>query len=71
MAGALTNVIVGKAKIIPIAIIGALIIWSGYQTKILNTSGDKFMPGVEVGINYSRARSSGFLTCPFWDFVTH
>jgi len=55
MAGVLTNVVIGKAKIIPIAIIGALIIWSGYQTKILDTSGDKFMPGVEVGINYSRA----------------
>jgi predicted RND superfamily exporter protein len=55
MAKILTSVITGKMKFIPIAMIVALVAWSGYQTKIYAPNEESIMPGVEVGINYSRA----------------
>lgn len=55
MADFLTRVITTKLKFIPIAMVLALIMWSGAQTQILTPSDDSPMPGLEVGINYSRA----------------
>ena len=55
MARTLTNVITGPTKIIPIGLIAVLIGWSAYQTKIYAPTEAKVMPGLEVGINYSRA----------------
>lgn len=57
MARVLTNVITGKLKVIPIAMVIALVSWSAIQTKIQipATAGASPMPGLEVGINYSRA----------------
>jgi predicted RND superfamily exporter protein len=55
MAKTLTSVITGKMKVIPIAMIVALVGWSAVQTKVLEPTVDSPMPGVEVGINYSRA----------------
>jgi len=55
MAKTLTSVIMGKMKIIPIGMVVALIAWSAVQTKVFEPTVDSPMPGVEVGINYSRA----------------
>jgi len=55
MANTLTNVITGKMKIIPIGMIVALVAWSTVQTQVLSPTEESAMPGVEVGINYSRA----------------
>lgn len=55
MAKTLTSVITGKMKIIPIGMIVALVAWSAVQTKVLSPTAQSAMPGVEVGINYSRA----------------
>ncbi len=55
MANTLTSVITGKMKIIPIGMIIALVAWSAIQTKVLEPTANSPMPGVEVGINYSRA----------------
>jgi hypothetical protein len=55
MAKTLTSVIMGKMKIIPIALIIALVTWSTLQTKVLSPTNESAMPGVEIGINYSRA----------------
>ncbi|WXU00091.1 MAG: hypothetical protein Ctma_0802 [Catillopecten margaritatus gill symbiont] len=55
MAGFLVSVITTKLKYIPITMIVALIVWSAMQTKILTPTKDSPMPGLEVGINYSRA----------------
>ena len=55
MAKTLTSVITGKMKIIPIGMIVALVAWSTVQTKVLSPTAESAMPGVEVGINYSRA----------------
>lgn len=55
MANTLTSVITGKMKIIPIGMIVALVAWSTVQTKVLSPTAESAMPGVEVGINYSRA----------------
>ncbi len=55
MAGTLTNFITGKLKFVPFAIIVALIAWSAIQTKIYAPTEESIMPGLEVGINYSRA----------------
>ncbi|MBT4181800.1 MAG: MMPL family transporter, partial [Candidatus Thioglobus sp.] len=55
MANTLTSVITGKMKIIPIGLIVALVAWSAVQTKVLSPTAQSAMPGVEVGINYSRA----------------
>ncbi len=55
MAKTLTSVIMGKMKIIPIGMVVALVAWSAVQTKVFEPTVDSPMPGVEVGINYSRA----------------
>jgi len=55
MANTLTSVITGKMKIIPIGLIVALVAWSSVQTKVFEPTANSPMPGVEVGINYSRA----------------
>jgi predicted RND superfamily exporter protein len=55
LASFLSKIITTKAKIIPIGLIISLIIWSVYQTKIYAPTAASIMPGVEVGINYSRA----------------
>jgi len=55
MAKTLTSVITGKMKIIPIGLIIALVAWSTVQTKVLSPTENSAMPGVEIGINYSRA----------------
>ena len=55
MANILTKVITGPAKIIPIAMIIALVGWSAHHTKISEGTADNPMPGLEVGINYARA----------------
>ncbi len=55
MANTLTSVVTGKMKIIPIGMIVALVAWSAVQTKVLTPTDESPMPGLEVGINYSRA----------------
>ncbi len=55
VANKLSKIITSRLRIIPILLIMALIIWSTAQTKILTPTKDSIMPGVEVGINYSRA----------------
>lgn len=40
---------------IPIGIVVAILGWSVYETDILNGTSEDLMPGVEKGINYSRA----------------
>ncbi len=59
MAATLTKVITGPAKIIPIAMIVGLLVWSNSHTKLIDTDRvnlvDTSMPGIEVGINYARA----------------
>jgi predicted RND superfamily exporter protein len=55
VAKSISGIILSKQKIIPIAIIALIIIWSVFQTKIYAPTQKSIMPGVEVGINYSRA----------------
>jgi len=61
MAAVLTKVITGPAKIIPIAMIIGLVVWSTNYTQIIHKDAnneivfDGSMPGLEVGINYARA----------------
>ncbi len=55
MANSLTNVVTTKLKIIPIALVAALLTWSAIQTKIFMPTDKTLMPGLEIGINYSRA----------------
>lgn len=55
MAGFLTRVITTKLKFIPIGLVVMLLAWSAVQTKIYAPTEQSPMPGVEVGINYSRA----------------
>jgi predicted RND superfamily exporter protein len=59
MAATLTKVITGPAKIIPIAMIVGLVVWSNSHTKLIDINRtdvvDTSMPGIEVGINYARA----------------
>ncbi len=51
----LANLLDGPGKMIPIAIILAVVIVSTYFTKVYAPTEDHLMPGVEVGINYPRA----------------
>lgn len=55
LAKILTRTITSRAKFLPIGLIVMLVGWSVYQTKLLTPSDKSLMPGVEVGINYSRA----------------
>ncbi|MET0090807.1 MAG: MMPL family transporter [Candidatus Thiodiazotropha sp.] len=55
VGGVLSKLVSGPGMIIPIGIVAAIIAWSTYETDILNGTSDDLMPGVEKGINYSRA----------------
>ncbi len=55
MANFLTEVVTTKLKFIPIVMIVALITWSAIQTKVLTPTAESAMPGIEIGINCSRA----------------
>ena len=51
----LTKLLAGPGKMIPIAIILAVVVVSTYFTKIYAPTEDHLMPGVEVGVNFPRA----------------
>jgi hypothetical protein len=51
----LTRIVTGPAKWIPVAAVVVLMVWAGYYTRILHGTWADLMPGVEKGINYSRA----------------
>ena len=51
----LTRIVTGPLRWVAVAFVVGLIVWSGYYTRILEGSWDDLMPGVERGINYSRA----------------
>jgi predicted RND superfamily exporter protein len=55
VGGFLSGLLTGPGKLIPIAIVVVIIGWSTYETDILNGTREDLMPGVEKGINYSRA----------------
>ncbi len=50
-----TKLIMGPGKWVIVLMVGLLIAWSAKETKILEGTMDDLMPGVEKGINYSRA----------------
>lgn len=55
-AARLTNrLIMGPGKWVIVLLVALLIGWSANETKILQGTADDLMPGVEKGINYSRA----------------
>jgi predicted RND superfamily exporter protein len=51
----ITNLLAGKGKWIPVLGVLAVIGISGHYTKIMDGTPEDWMPGVEKGINYSRA----------------
>ncbi|MEJ2426949.1 MAG: MMPL family transporter [Candidatus Thiodiazotropha sp.] len=51
----LSGLVSGPGKIIPLGIVAAILAWSTYETDILHGTSEDLMPGVEKGINYSRA----------------
>jgi hypothetical protein len=51
----LTWVIQSPAKVVPMLFVVALIGWAAYYTKIYQATADDLMPGIERGIDYSRA----------------
>jgi uncharacterized protein len=51
----ITGMLKGPGKAIPLAIVAAVFAWATYYTGILHGSANDLMPGVEKGINYSRA----------------
>jgi predicted RND superfamily exporter protein len=55
VGGAITNLLAGPGKWLPIGFVAVVIGWSTYETDILNGTSEDLMPGVEKGINYSRA----------------
>ncbi|MCG7939231.1 MAG: MMPL family transporter [Candidatus Thiodiazotropha lotti] len=55
VGGFITGLLTGPGKLIPIGIVMAIMAWSVYETDILNGTSEDLMPGVEKGINYSRA----------------
>ncbi|MCU7905722.1 MAG: MMPL family transporter [Candidatus Thiodiazotropha sp. (ex Epidulcina cf. delphinae)] len=55
VGGFISGLLTGPGKLIPIGIVVVIFGWSTYQTDILNGTADDLMPGVEKGINYSRA----------------
>ncbi|MGV6826254.1 MAG: efflux RND transporter permease subunit [bacterium] len=59
VGGMLTNIVLGPAKIIPIAVIVAVMGVSVYYTKIYEGDLEDPMPGIEKGINYARAAFKG------------
>ena len=50
-----TNLIMGPGKWIIVLMVALLIGWSANETKIMDGTMEDLMPGVEKGINYSRA----------------
>ncbi len=54
-ASATTGLIMGPGKWLVILGVALLVGWSAKETKILEGTWDDLMPGVEKGINYSRA----------------
>ena len=50
-----TGLIMGPGKWIIVLLVALLIGWSANETKILDGTAEDLMPGVEKGINYSRA----------------
>lgn len=55
VGGFISGLLTGPGKMIPIGIVVAIMAWSVYETDILNGTSEDLMPGVEKGINYSRA----------------
>ncbi len=55
VGGTIAGMISGPGKWLPIGFVVVVIAISGYQTKILEGSSEDLMPGVEKGIDYSRA----------------
>lgn len=55
VGGFISGLLTGPGKLIPIGIVVAILGWSVYETDILNGTSEDLMPGVEKGINYSRA----------------
>ncbi|MEL0584557.1 MAG: MMPL family transporter [Candidatus Thiodiazotropha sp. (ex. Lucinoma kazani)] len=55
VGGFISGLLTGPGKMIPIGIVVAILGWSVYETDILNGTSEDLMPGVEKGINYSRA----------------
>ncbi|MES9979583.1 MAG: MMPL family transporter, partial [Candidatus Thiodiazotropha sp. 6PLUC5] len=55
VGGFISGLLTGPGKLIPIGIVVAIMGWSVYETDILNGTSKDLMPGVEKGINYSRA----------------
>jgi len=54
-ARATTGLLMGPGKWAVVLVVAGLLVWSGSQTKILEGTAEDLMPGVEKGINYSRA----------------
>ena len=55
VGGFISGLLTGPGKLIPIGIVVAIMGWSTYETDILKGTSEDLMPGVEKGINYSRA----------------
>jgi predicted RND superfamily exporter protein len=55
----IAGVLSGPGKWAPLAVVAVIVLVSGYYTKILDASAEDLMPGVEKGINYSRAAFKG------------
>ncbi|MES9832296.1 MAG: MMPL family transporter [Candidatus Thiodiazotropha sp. DIVDIV] len=55
VGGFISGLLTGPGKLIPIGIVVAIMGWSVYETDIMNGTSEDLMPGVEKGINYSRA----------------
>ena len=55
VGGVIANMLAGPGKWLPIGFVALVIGVSGYYTKILDGTSEDLMPGVEKGIDYSRA----------------
>jgi hypothetical protein len=51
----LTRVIQGPGKVVPMVFVVGMVGWSVYYTRIYEATADDLMPGIERGIDYSRA----------------
>ena len=58
-ASKVTSLVMGPGKWAVVLVVGLLIGWSAVETKIKDGTMDDLMPGVEKGINYSRAAFKG------------
>jgi len=52
---AIQRLLIGKGKWIPVAVVVGIIAVSTHYTKLLDGTPEDWMPGIEKGINYSRA----------------